>query len=197
MLGFVIDVLTIAQLQAGRFELRREHIDLVAAVETTLAKFRDSEAGGGHEFALAVSGSPRPVRADAWAVEQILLKLLSNAAKFSPAGTAIRVAVAAAGEGKTRLSVVDRGDGITRETAAMAVIPFRQVDGRVARKQGGTGLGLSIVSGLVGEHGGRLTIESEPGNGTCVSLDLPATPQEDQAPLDDSAISRASELLHG
>jgi signal transduction histidine kinase len=197
MLGFVIDVLTIAELQAGRFELRREYIDLVAAVETALATFRDSEAGGDHEFALAVSGSPRPVRADAWAVEQILLKLLSNAAKFSPAGTAIRVAVAAAGEGRTRLSVVDRGNGITRETAAMAVIPFRQVDGRVARKQGGTGLGLSIVSGLVGEHGGRLTIESEPGNGTCVSLDLPAAPEEDQAPLNDPTISRASELLPG
>lgn len=197
MLGFVIDVLTIAELQAGRFELRREHIDLVAAVETALAKFQDGELAGDHEFAVAVSGSPRPVRADAWAIEQMLLKLLSNAAKFSPAGTAIRIAVAAAGEGKTRLSVVDRGGGISRETAAMAVIPFRQVDGRVARKQGGTGLGLSIVSGLVGEHGGRLTIESEPGKGTCVSIDFPAAPSEAQAPLDKSVIARTAELLPG
>jgi signal transduction histidine kinase len=62
----------------------------------------------------------------------------------------------------------------------MAIHPFRQVDGRLARKHGGTGLGLSIVNGLVERHGGRLTIDSAPGQGTCVSLDLPAVRAESE-----------------
>jgi signal transduction histidine kinase len=81
-----------------------------------------------------------------------------------------------------RISVADQGSGLTPETAAMAIHPFRQVDGRLARKHGGTGLGLSIVNGLIERHGGRLTIDSGLGQGTCVSLDLPATPAEAQRP---------------
>jgi signal transduction histidine kinase len=181
MLGFVIDVLTIAELEAGRFELRREQVDLPDLVEPVLVDFRRSEAGSVHRVMLSIAGDPRAVRADRWAVEQMLFKLLSNAAKFSEAGSEIRVTIAAAEETVTRLSVADQGIGISTETAAMALVPFRQVDGRVARKQGGTGLGLSIVNGLIGEHGGRLAIESEPGNGTCVSLDFPAAAEQHQA----------------
>jgi signal transduction histidine kinase len=86
----------------------------------------------------------------------------------------IHVAVAAGNDGFTRLSVINNGTGILPETAVMAVRPFRQVDGRLARKFGGTGLGLSIVNGLIERHGGRLTIESGPQQGTCASLDFPA-----------------------
>jgi signal transduction histidine kinase len=196
MLGFVIDVLTIAELEAGRFELRRESIDLSELVEAALDEFRQSETGKHHDITLALNGTPRPVRADRWAVEQMLVKLLSNAAKFSAAEAPIRVTITAVDEGVTRLSVADKGVGIGSETAAMALVPFRQVDGRVARKQGGTGLGLSIVNSLIGEHGGRLTIESQPENGTCVSLDFPAVwEEEDAAAPGGAASSRAPVLL--
>jgi two-component system, cell cycle sensor histidine kinase PleC len=121
-----------------------------------------------------VSGTPSPVNADPRAVEQMLLKLLSNAAKFSSPETVIDVTIAAGNDGFTRLSVADHGAGISPEMAAMAIRPFRQVDGRLARKFGGTGLGLSIVNGLIERHGGRLTIDSPPQQGTCVSLDFPA-----------------------
>jgi two-component system cell cycle sensor histidine kinase PleC len=191
MLGFVIDVLTIAQLEARRFELRRDRLDLAELAETVLAEFRQSDEGQQHELTLSVTGSPPPVFADRRAVEQMLAKLLSNAAKFSPAGTDISVTIAPVGEHETRLSVVDRGTGISRETAELAVIPFRQVDGRLARKQGGTGLGLSIVNGLIDEHGGRLTIDSEPGKGTVVSLDFPGFMAEAGSP---GEAARAAEL---
>ena len=174
MLGFVVDVLTIAQLEAGRFELELESIDLVEGAETVLAEFRQTELGRDREVTLAVSGAPNPVNADPRALQQVLLKLLSNAAKFSPPEAAIRVTIAAGGEEFTRLSVADQGTGITAETAAMAVRPFRQVDGRLARKHGGTGLGLSIVNGLIERHGGHLMIDSVPQQGTCVSLEFPA-----------------------
>ena len=178
MLDFVVDVLTIAQLEAGRFTLELERLDLAEAAEAIIEEFRESEAGQGRDVALNVSGAPSPVNADPRAVQQMLLKLLSNAAKFSAPGTLIRVTIAGGIDGFTRLSVADQGDGMAPETAAMAIHPFRQVDGRLARKHGGTGLGLSIVNGLIERHGGRLTIDSAPGQGTCVSLDLPAARAE-------------------
>jgi len=180
MLDFVVDVLTIAQLEAGRFQLELERLDLVEAVEGALAEFRESETGVGRDITLTVSGAPSLINADRRAAQQMLLKLLSNAAKFSPAETAIRVTVAAGDEGFTRLSVADQGTGISPETAAMAIRPFRQVDGRLARKYGGTGLGLSIVNGLIERHGGHLSIDSAPVKGTCVSLEFPAVRAEAQ-----------------
>jgi len=181
MLDFVVDVLTIAQLEAGRFTLELESVDVPEGIEAILDEFRQSEAGQGRDITLSVSGAPSPIDADRRAVQQMLLKLLSNAAKFSKAGTPIRVTVTG-GDGFMRISVADQGSGITPETAAMAIHPFRQVDGRLARKHGGTGLGLSIVNGLIERHGGRLTIDSALGRGTCVSLDLPAVHAEAQRP---------------
>jgi signal transduction histidine kinase len=196
MLGFVIDVLTIAELEARRFELRRESIDLHEMAAASVSEFQASEAGAGHRVSIEMQGRPRPVWADRWAVEQMLGKLLSNAAKFSDPGTAIRVTIAEIGESTSRHSIADQGVGITEEIAAMAILPFRQVDGRVARKQGGTGLGLSIVNGLIVEHGGRLVIEGQPGSGTCVSLDFPAA-AEDAPAFDRETSARVPELAVG
>src|SRR5205809_5267516 len=86
MLDFVVDVLTIAQLEAGRFTLELERVDVPEAIEATLDEFRQSEAGQGRDITLSVSGAPNPIDADRHAVEQMLLKLLSNAAKFSKRG---------------------------------------------------------------------------------------------------------------
>lgn len=117
--------------------------------------------------------------ADPRAVNQILLKLLSNAAKFSAADTTIRVTITRAGDGSPRVSIVDTGIGMTAEQTRLAVRPFGQADGRLARDYNGLGLGLSIVSKLVERQGGRLTIASTPQQGTHVSVDFPVPrPQE-------------------
>jgi signal transduction histidine kinase len=182
MLGVVDDVLTIAQLEAGQFELALERVDLVKAAEKAVARFRQTEAGSKHDIAVAASGASCPVSADRRAVKQMLQKLLSNAAKFSPSGTAIHVTIDAdSGRGWTRLRVADRGIGMTSDTAELVVRPFRQADSRLARKYGGTGLGLSIVNALIDRHGGRLTIDTAPRVGTCVSLDFRSV-REDARP---------------
>jgi cell cycle sensor histidine kinase DivJ len=103
----------------------------------------------------------------------MLQKLLSNATKFSPGGTAIRVTVGPEGSASTHLSVADQGIGIAAEMAELVVRPFHQADSRLAREYGGTGLGLSIVNALIERHGGWLTIDSAPSKGTCVSLHFP------------------------
>ena len=126
----------------------------------------------------------------------MLQKLLSNAAKFSDDGTAIHVTIGAESGVGTRLSVADQGIGITAEMAELVVHPFRQADGRLARKYGGTGLGLSIVNALIERHGGQLTIDSAPNKGTRVSLDFPR-PQEDARPQRAMTEQpRATELVH-
>jgi signal transduction histidine kinase len=151
-----------------------ESVDLAATAESTVAEFRETEPGTMHDITVVVSGTPCPVNADSRAVKQMIQKLLSNAAKFSPRGTAIRVTIDAGSDACTRLQVADQGIGITAEMAELVVRPFRQADGRLARKYGGTGLGLSIVNALIERHGGRLTIDSAPSKGTCVSLDFVA-----------------------
>ncbi len=173
MLDFIVDVLTIAQLQAGRYELELESVDLAEVAETAMEEFRQSEEGEKREMTLAVRGTPRLLSADRRAIIQMLLKLLSNAAKFSPEESPIRLMLAGEEDGWMRLSVADEGVGISAEVADLAVRPFRQVDGRLARKHGGTGLGLSIVNGLIERHGGRLSFDSAPNQGTTVSLDFP------------------------
>ena len=195
MLGIVDDVLTIAQLEAGRFDLVLEPVDLTELAEATVGAFRETEPGSKHAITVAVSGTPCPVSADRRAVKEMLQKLLSNAAKFSPLGTAIRVTIAGESDAGTRLSVTDEGIGITAEMAKLVVLPFHQADNRLAREYGGTGLGLSIVNALIGRHGGRLTIESALAEGTCVSLDFPhfradARPQR-------AVTARTTELVAG
>jgi signal transduction histidine kinase len=197
MLGVVDDVLTIAQLEAGRFELVLESIDLVEAADATVAEFRQTEAGSKHDIAVAVSRAPCPVSADRQAVKQMLQKLLSNAAKFSPGGTAIRVTIGAESGAATRLSVADQGIGITAEMAELVVRPFHQADSRFAREYGGTGLGLSIVNALIKRHSGRLTIDSTPSRGTCVSLDFPRFREDARPQRVMTEQPRTTELVAG
>jgi len=173
-LAVFLDVMTMAELEAERFELKLEYVDLGIAVKAAVAEFARSDSGAGRPVEFEMHSAPPVVHADPQAVSQMLLKLLSNAAKFSAADTAIRVTIAHAADGSPRVSIADTGIGMTAEQARLAVRPFGQVDGRLARDYDGLGLGLSIVSKLVERHGGRLTIASAPHQGTHVSLDFPA-----------------------
>lgn len=173
VLGVFNDVLTIAELEAGRFELRLESIDLHRVAEAALAEFGRSELGNGRQVSLETDGKGASVRADGRAVKQMILKLLSNAAKFSGAETVIHLVSARGEDGWGRISIADEGIGMTTREAELALRPFAQVDTQLARRYDGAGLGLSIVHKLIECHGGRMTIVSELRKGTCVSLDFP------------------------
>jgi signal transduction histidine kinase len=173
-LGVFLDVLTMAELEAERFSLNLQEIDLCEVARTSVAEFRQDDAGADREVVLQTDGTGSAIRADYRAVQKMLRMLLSNAAKFSAAGTAILVTVAAAGDRCCRVSVADSGIGITAEEAELAVRPFGQIGNGLARPYQGLGLGLSIVSKLIERHAGRLTIASAPQKGTHISLDFPA-----------------------
>jgi CheY-like chemotaxis protein len=111
------------------------------------------------------------VWADAQRVRQVLLNLMSNAAKFTDEGQiTLRAEV---GSEFVTISVADTGIGIDPEAQNRLFIPFQQVDGSTTRRAGGTGLGLAISRSFVDMHGGEIWVESEPGQGATFSFTLP------------------------
>jgi len=167
------DILTMSKLESGRYPLNLEAVPLRIAAESTLALFRGTEMARDHWISLVEKGNWATIEADERAIKQMLLNLLANAVKFSPPGTLVEVNCDRGDEGQVRLSVTDHGIGMTADEAAEAILPFRQIDTRLARKYGGSGLGLSIVKRLIERHGGHLAIDSTPGEGSSVTLIFP------------------------
>jgi signal transduction histidine kinase len=106
---------------------------------------------------------------------QALGNLLANALKFTPEGGLVRLAARLQSDGGVHLIVEDSGIGMAQETIAAAMEPFRQLDGSLARRFEGAGLGLSISKALAELHGGALSLKSAVGEGTTVTIALPAT----------------------
>ena len=130
-------------------------------------------------------------RIDPMKIRQVLINLLSNAAKFTEQGSiTVEAELSAAGrdwtgERQVIVRVIDTGPGIAPEDQAKLFQPFSQVDGSLTRKTGGSGLGLSICQHLIRLHGGQIGLESEVGHGTTFYFTLPVqqpTEGHEQAP---------------
>jgi two-component system cell cycle sensor histidine kinase PleC len=107
-------------------------------------------------------------------MRQIVLNLLSNSVKFTPAGGLITIETGLSEDGGLQIAVRDNGIGMAADDIVKALEPFGQVSDVLTRETGGTGLGLPLTVKLVELHGGKLSIESAPGNGTTVTLTFPA-----------------------
>ncbi len=110
---------------------------------------------------------------DAHRITQVVTNLLSNAIKFSPPGESVRIEASVA-DRVLRVSVRDHGDGIAAKDLPKLFKKFQQIDSGSTRKVGGTGLGLVICKGIVEQHGGRIGVESTPGEGSTFWFTLPA-----------------------
>lgn len=174
LLEVIGDVLDLSKVEAGRMELHPETVD-VAALVRSCAGLMVSEADQGR-VALETSLPPHPVEitADKVRLRQIILNLLSNAVKFTPTGGRVDVAVRWPAEGGLEISVRDTGVGMRPEDIRIALEPFRQLDDSMSRRHQGTGLGLPLAKMLAELHGGGLSVASEPGRGTTVTVTLPA-----------------------
>ena len=173
LLSLINDVLDFSKAEAGRLDLREEPLDLREVLTDCLRL----TAPGAKEAGIAVSLDLPPtapaVVADARRMKQIALNLLSNALKFTAAGGAVRVSLALEDDGLA-MAVSDTGIGMTPEQIPVALEPFGQVDSSLSRRHEGTGLGLPLCRRFAEAHGGSLTIESELGKGTTVTVRLPA-----------------------
>lgn len=174
LLSLISDILDLSKVEAGQHELQEERIGFESLISDTLRLV--SEQGEFNRVRIEVEGAERlpALWADRRALVQILLNLLSNALKFSDAASKVTIRAAFDSAGRPRLSVIDRGIGIEADKIDKVTQPFTQLESAHARRYQGTGLGLTIARNLAELHGGSLAIDSTPGEGTTITLTLPA-----------------------
>jgi signal transduction histidine kinase len=168
------DVLDLAKIGSGTMVWNMEEVDLAALVRDALAATRRLFADRGVELRVNLAAHLPPVLGDRDRLAQIVINLLSNAAKFAPAETGI-VRVGLTGNGAAEcVSVGDNGPGIAAADQEAIFDRFRQVGDTLTRKPGGTGLGLAICRMIADHHGGTIAVASAPGQGATFTLTLPA-----------------------
>ena len=174
LLRLINEILDLSKAEAGKLELLEDTADVVDIVRTVtrLVASRAETAGLALEITLP-DRSPL-LFCDRLKLKQILLNLLSNAIKFTEQGGKIAVAMAVDAERGLSVSVRDSGIGIAAADIPRVLQPFVQVDSALNRTHNGTGLGLPLAAAMVELHGGKLEIESEPGEGTTVTAIFPA-----------------------
>jgi signal transduction histidine kinase len=169
------DLLDLSRIEAGRHDLDEAPAALVGLLRECLrlvsreARRKDVRVEfGSRRF------QPVVVLADARALKQVFLNILSNAVKFSDPRGVVTVLLRASRTGDVEIVIIDNGIGIPAEIVPELFEPFRQADIIISRKYGGTGLGLGICRRLMELHGGSIDLESTPGVGTKVFIRLPA-----------------------
>jgi signal transduction histidine kinase len=173
LLSLINTILDLSKIEAGKFELHTEAVDLPAAIDSCLRLVKDRATAARLRLVTELPASLPELQADERAVKQILINLLSNAVKFTPPGGTVTVATRVAAGGDILISVTDTGIGIAEKDMATAMAAFGQVDGTLTRKHAGTGLGLPLVKQLAELHGGGIEMSSQLGVGTCVTVRLP------------------------
>ncbi len=172
LLQLVNDLLNMAKLESGKYNLCREEFDLGDLIRNVHKIIAPSAEEQNLNVEDDLAENLDPFCADKRACRQILLNLLANAVKFSKPGGKITIR-ARRRDGGVAISISDQGIGIAPEDIKRLGRPFEQADSAYDRHYEGTGLGLSIVKGLLHLHGGAMRIESEPHKGTTVTVTFP------------------------
>jgi signal transduction histidine kinase len=173
LLELINDILDMSKIEAGKHEIKREHLDIGDIIRDSLGLMAENASSGGVTLVSDLPSSPLAIDADRRAMKQILLNLLSNAIKFTPSGGKV-TAKAGLVDGRVVLSVRDTGIGIPKDQIYRLGNPFVQIRNHAGVSQNGTGLGLALVRSLAEMQDGELKIESEEGRGTLVSVSFPA-----------------------
>jgi PAS domain S-box-containing protein len=172
LLHLINDLLDLSTIEAGKHELHKESLNFQEVIQECAPIV--IERAGGKQIVYVVDASPDlpPIEADRRAIKQILLNVLSNSIKFTPEGGRVTL-TATASKNAITIEIRDTGTGIPNEKLATLTDPFVRGESDPYKSQEGTGLGLAIVKSLVNLHDGDLTIESEVGVGTTVTVKLP------------------------
>jgi signal transduction histidine kinase len=174
LLETINNILDMARIEGGRYELSEDIVDLRELLERATGAVALSAGQKRIVMTGPEAGPSLYLRADERALMQMLVNLLSNAVKFTAEGGRVTIATARDGAGDCTVAIADTGIGMSADEIDRALKPFQQADSSLARKYDGSGLGLSIAAGLMALHGGGLEIDSKPGVGTSIALRFPA-----------------------
>jgi CheY-like chemotaxis protein len=196
LLTLINDILDMSRIESGK-----THVEITDANLSDITKGLQSIIGTqcdakGVRFTVEDRFPARKFKTDILKLNQILLNLLGNAVKFTPAGGEIKLEVALAAENNIEFTVTDTGIGIRKERLQKIFEPFEQADDSTIRQYGGTGLGLPISSSYIALLGGQMEISSEPDKGTTFRFTIPVVIPEEPAP-DTAAASTAIADLTG
>ena len=175
--ALVSDLMSLSRIEAEKHELPEQALDLSALVARAARDAGRPEDKERLQLDMAEAG-PIMVRGDREQLEQLVRNLVDNGLKYGDNAKPVTVAVVRDGSARAVLTVRDRGEGISRDHLPHLTRRFYRTDPGRSRMAGGTGLGLAIVKHIVERHRGRLDIDSEPGEGTVVTVKIPALEQQ-------------------
>jgi PAS domain S-box-containing protein len=176
LLGLINDILDLSKIEAGKMELAFDEVNMADVTNSVLATMTGLIKDKPITLKRNIPPNLPTVRADAIRIRQVMINLLSNAAKFTDEGEItvdLEVKTGTGGRPEMLVSVTDTGPGIAQQDLGKLFQPFSQVDDSPTRKTGGTGLGLSICQHLVQMHGGRIGVNSTVGRGSTFYFTLP------------------------
>lgn len=174
LLAVISDILDLSKIEAGAMRLEMMATDIRQMLSNVVGLLSQRATDKGLSLKLDVEAeAPDQIRTDPTRLQQIFLNLIGNAIKFTQKGSvAIRVCVDRA-TGELVTQIRDTGIGLTEEQQSQLFVPFKQADASYARLYGGTGLGLAISSRLAKMLGGRISVQSQLGQGSCFTVHLP------------------------
>ncbi len=195
LLEIINEILEFSRVESGRLQLEEVEYQLEAQINDVASSMAALVDPARVELVVDFDpGLPGRVRGDPLRLRQVLTNLLGNAAKFTESGAVVLRARRLA-QDRMRLEVRDTGIGISEQQQALLFEPFTQADSSTTRRYGGTGLGLSIVKQLVELMGGRIGIESRPGEGSTFWVELPLASREAPRSFDAPDLSGGQALL--
>ncbi len=176
LLALIDDVLDLSKIEAGRMEVEAAAFDIERFIADVASTSRPLIQRNGNELVVSREAGLDSMTGDATKLRQVLLNLLSNAAKFTRSG---RIGLSARRERRDgsdwiSFAVNDNGIGIDSRALAKLFTPFGQANASIRRDYGGTGLGLAVSQGLCQSMGGDIAVDSEPGRGSCFTVRVPA-----------------------
>jgi predicted ATPase/signal transduction histidine kinase/tRNA A-37 threonylcarbamoyl transferase component Bud32 len=189
LLSLINDLLDTAKIEAGMIELHCTPVDLGELCSSSLMFVQQQAFQKQLQIEVDIPPQLPKIVVDEKLMRQVSINLLTNAVKFTPAGGQIRLIVsqlesAIKGTSIVRMSVQDSGIGITAANLQKLFQPFTQIDSATNRTAQGTGLGLNLVKKIVELHGGKVTVTSQIGVGSCFTIDLPCSDLPFIFPLD-------------
>ncbi|MBK8783984.1 MAG: PAS domain S-box protein [Anaerolineales bacterium] len=176
LLGLINDILDLSKIEAGKMELAFDEVNITDIAASVLSTMSGLVKDRPIQLKREIEPNLPTVRADAIRVRQVMINLLSNAAKFTEEGdilVEVGLKSGPTGRNEIQVSVTDTGPGISKQDQEKLFQAFSQVDDSPTRKTGGTGLGLSICQQLINMHGGRIWVDSEVGRGSTFRFTLP------------------------